>query len=224
MIKVDLDSLVCEYDGLWHVIRRKANIGLATVSLLSYCPFLFHHEFGGALLAVLLRSIEDSQFCFFMAATVSTLFSQLTLSTSRLFKMLAFDFPIIIRDAKIDEFETIGNLDRACFVNSDRYWQLVFSHMDPLTWLEWLWIDGARKGVVDGHDRVLVIERTDTKEIIGHAWYCVYNEVNRPSMPASYPEGLNKLEPTRIAFPRFQWLKQLVKEYRKIMCPYLIWL
>ncbi|KAJ9102062.1 hypothetical protein QFC20_005070 [Naganishia adeliensis] len=131
--------------------------------------------------------------------------------------MLAFDFPIIIRDAEIDEFETIGNLDRACFVNSDRYWQLVFSHMDPLTWLKWLWIDGTRKGVVDGHDRVLVIERTDTKEIIGHAWYCVYNQVNRPSMPASYPEGLNKLEQTRIAFPRFQWLKQLVKEYRKIM-------
>jgi hypothetical protein len=135
--------------------------------------------------------------------------------------MPAVDFPTIIRDARLDEFETIGALDRACFsINTDRYWQLVFSQIDPDTWLKWLWIDGARNGVVNGHDRVLVVERTDTYEIVGHAWYRVYSEDNPPSIPASFPEGLHEVEEAKVNMHRYHWLQQLVKEYGKIICKF----
>jgi hypothetical protein len=204
-------AVLTVYIELWHVRDgEKGNINLA-YELLSF-------PVSSRIRGLLAAEHRRQPILLLQTVAFSTSFSQLTLSTSHRFDMLAPDFPSFIRDAKLDDFETIGNLDRACFINSDRYWQLVFSHIDPLTWLKWVWMDGARKGVVNGHDKVLVIERTDTPEIDGHACYRVYSEDNPPLMPDTFPKGLNESEKTKINIPRYRWLQKLVEEYGKIIC------
>lgn len=131
--------------------------------------------------------------------------------------MSANNLPAIIRNAKLGEYETIGKLDRECYINTDRHWRLVCGMVDPATWLQWLWIDGAKKGVLEGHDKVLVLERTDTSEIIGVAWYRVYSEANPPSQPVSFPEGMNTVEDKIVNDSRNRWLENLVQEHGKIL-------
>ncbi|KAI5453803.1 hypothetical protein NCC49_005614 [Naganishia albida] len=131
--------------------------------------------------------------------------------------MSSNNLPAIIRNAKLGEYETIGKLDRECYINTDRYWRLVCGTVDPATWLQWLWIDGAKKGVLEGHDKVLVLERTDTSEIIGVAWYRVYSEANPPSQPVSFPEGMNTVEDKIVNDSRNRWLENLVQEHGKIL-------
>lgn len=55
--------------------------------------------------------------------------------------MLALGFPIAIRDAKLDEFATIGRLHWSAMA-SDAARQLIHANVDYSEWLHWTW-EGA---------------------------------------------------------------------------------
>lgn len=78
--------------------------------------------------------------------------------------------PTTIRIAKDHEFETIGRLHASAFADDTMY-NILFHKVDASTTLKFDWIDGAKAGVEKGYDTVLVLERTDSGEILGEAWF-----------------------------------------------------
>lgn len=115
--------------------------------------------------------------------------------TTSLVKPSAITLPLAVRKAKDDlqEYEIIGNLHAAAFAQNPMY-DLLFSKMEPSTALQWLWIDGAKQWAAKGVDTVLVLERTDIKElVVGVARYNKYDAAFKPQMwddsEVVYPEG-----------------------------------
>jgi hypothetical protein len=127
-------------------------------------------------------------------------------------------FPIKIRDAAPTEFETVGKLHALAFADDPMY-NLLHSKIPAEVVLKWIWIDGALAGVKKGFDRVMVMEREDTKEVIGLAWFYKYCANNVPILlPESWPEGFNKQEDIKMAKPRYDWQLELLEKYGDYIC------
>lgn len=102
-------------------------------------------------------------------------------------------------------------------------YDLLFSKMEPSTALQWLWIDGAKQWAAKGVDTVLVLERTDIKElVVGVARYNKYDAAFKPQMwddsEVVYPEGSDREESVRMSGPLLQWQQELMDKYGKFLC------
>lgn len=78
-------------------------------------------------------------------------------------------YQLNIRTASLDELDIIGKVHASAFSDNQMY-GVLFKDVDPDVWQRWIW-DTAAKGVEEGHGAVLILERSDTKEIIGVAWF-----------------------------------------------------
>jgi hypothetical protein len=87
--------------------------------------------------------------------------------------------PLNIRNARSNEFDAIAKVQASALANSDIY-KTLYGNVDPLVAQQWLWNDVIATAVAKGHNTVLVIERTDTNEILGVAWIVRFSEENRP--------------------------------------------
>lgn len=129
--------------------------------------------------------------------------------------------PLTIRKAKDDEFDVIGKLHASAFAENPVY-NILFSKMGPSVALQWLWIDGAKQWMAKGLDTVLVLERTDTGEMVGVARYNKYNDGFKPALwddsEVLYPEGFNKEENSRMAVPIVHWQQELMAKYGQFLC------
>ncbi|KAI5453723.1 hypothetical protein NCC49_005538 [Naganishia albida] len=130
--------------------------------------------------------------------------------------------PLIVRKAKDDlqEFRVIGKLHAAAFAENPVY-NLLFSKMGRSVALQWLWIDNAKQWAAKGVDTVLVLERTDTSEIVGLARYNKYDEAFKPRLwddtGVTYPEGFNREESMRLAVPLVKWHQELMGEHGRVL-------
>jgi GNAT superfamily N-acetyltransferase len=130
-------------------------------------------------------------------------------------------FPIKIRDAVASKYETVGKLHALAFAH-DMMYRRLYTAIPADALLQWMWIDGALTGVRMGQDRVLVLEREDTKDIIGLAWLHEYSRENEPILlPESWCKGLNKEVVVQIAQPRHEWQMEVLQKYGDYLCTFL---
>ncbi|KAJ9102061.1 hypothetical protein QFC20_005069 [Naganishia adeliensis] len=71
--------------------------------------------------------------------------------------------------------------------------------------------------VIAGHDTVLVIERSDTGEVIGFTKYRRYSKAYPPTMPKSFPMGFNEEENAKLAIPGLEWQKTILEQYGEFL-------
>lgn len=129
------------------------------------------------------------------------------------------DFPTQTRNAREDEYDAIGQLHASAFSSCQRY-QERFSGIHPDDVLQWCWIQGAKQSVAKGSGTVLVMERTDTQELVGLIWYRKINQANPPNIP-QYPKGCdegNQERNDKWSIPRRNWLSALLKKYGEFIC------
>jgi GNAT superfamily N-acetyltransferase len=130
-------------------------------------------------------------------------------------------FPIKIRDAVASKYETVGKLHALALAHDSMYRRL-YSAIPADILSQWMWIDGALTGVRMGQDRVLILEREDTKEIIGLAWLHEYSMANEPIiLPESWCKGLNKEVVVQIAQPRYEWQMEVLQKNGDYLCAFL---
>lgn len=132
--------------------------------------------------------------------------------------MSAIAPPFTIRNARDDEYKTLGRLHATAFANDPMY-NLFWSSVDPDVVLSWVWDERATAGVAKGDDIVLVIEHTNTN-IIGLAWYKKYSWANQPRLPEQVPDGFNLSEYRKKEVPMQKWLRGLVEQYGEFLCTY----
>lgn len=126
----------------------------------------------------------------------------------------------MIRNARDDEYESLGRLHAATFA-SDPMIQLLCSQVDPDVLLQWGWIDGAKASVANGDDTVLVIERTDTSEVIGLATYRKHSRTSQSKYSTDdFPKGYNVAEFDKKEKPIFDWIRGLTETYGEVLCVY----
>lgn len=126
--------------------------------------------------------------------------------------------PVTIRGAKDSEFETIGRIHAAAFAKDPMY-NLFWSTVDPSIVLQWVWGARASASVEKGNDTVLVMERDDTKEIVGMGWYKTYSLDNPPTfVDLVPPAGFNLQEYTKKEVPMQKWLRELTDTYKEFLC------
>lgn len=134
-------------------------------------------------------------------------------------------FPTIIRNIRDDEYETIGRLHAEAMV-PDAMIQLIWGEVDPEDKFQWLWIDGAKDRGAKGDSTVIVMERTDTSEIIGVAWTRKYTLADPPTYPDAIPKGINIKEFDTKEKPALAWLQGLAEFgpfLCKFLCSYHLW-
>jgi hypothetical protein len=129
-------------------------------------------------------------------------------------------FPTIIRNSRDDDFETAGRLDAAA-VASDAMIQLLTSEVSPNDMLQWAWIDGAKASVAKGDLTVLVLERTDTQEMIGIASYTTFNRARQPQPSKDFPKGYNVADYNNKELPAITWARSLTEKYGEVLCTYI---
>lgn len=130
-------------------------------------------------------------------------------------------FPIKIRDAVASKYEEIGRLHALAFAQ-DPLHRLLYSSIPADVLFQWMWIDGALTGVRMGHDRVLVLERNDTKEVIGLAWFHEYSLENIPNiLPNSWRQSLDREVVHQIARPIHEWQMELLQSFGEYICAFL---
>jgi hypothetical protein len=78
---------------------------------------------------------------------------------------------------------------------SDAASQLILANVDYFEWLHWTW-EGAEAiaPITAGHDKVLVVERSNTGEAIGFTKCRSYSNEYQPTMPKSLPRGYHDKE------------------------------
>jgi ribosomal protein S18 acetylase RimI-like enzyme len=128
-------------------------------------------------------------------------------------------FPTTIRNIRDDEYETIGRLHAEAVV-PDAMIQLIWAKVDPKDKFQWLWIEGAKAGVAKGNSAVIVMERSDTNEIIGVAWTRTYTLADPPAYPDAFPQGFNIKEFDAKEKPALAWLRGLA-EFGSFLCKLL---
>jgi hypothetical protein len=134
--------------------------------------------------------------------------------------MSSTDLPTIIRNARDDEYESLGRLNAAAFA-SDPMVQLLCSQVDPDVMLQWGWIDGAKSSVAKGDDTVLVIERIDTNEVIGLASYRKQTRANQSEYSTDdFPKGYNIAEFDKKERRAFNWIRGLTETYGEVLRVY----
>jgi hypothetical protein len=126
-------------------------------------------------------------------------------------------FPTIIRNARDDEYETLGRIHAAA-TGADPLIKLICSQVDPDVLLQWNWIDGAKASVASGDATVLVLERADTKEVIGLASHTVFSPAKPPGYPTSLPEGYNIAVDEETEKPAIAWARGLIETYGQVLC------
>jgi GNAT superfamily N-acetyltransferase len=129
----------------------------------------------------------------------------------------SFDFPIIIRNARDDEYETLGRI-HAEATGADPFIKLICSQVDPDALLQWNWIDGAKASVAGGNTTVLALERADTKELIGLAAHTVLSSAKPPGYPTSFPKGYNIAVAEETEKPAIAWERGLIDTYGQVLC------
>lgn len=132
--------------------------------------------------------------------------------------MPTITFPTHIRSVRDDEYEAVGHLHAAA-VQSDPMLQLIYANVDPDEDLQAaLWMDEAKATVAKGDGTVVVMERTDTNEIIGLAWWRKFSDADPPLYPDTFPKGTNITEFESKERPVTTWLEGLVKKHREFLC------
>lgn len=127
--------------------------------------------------------------------------------------------PTIIRNAKDDEYGSLGRFHASAFA-SDPMIQLISSKVDPEEKVQRIWIRGAKTAIAKGHDTMLVTERTDSAEIIGLAWYTKVNQDNPPTYPKTFAKGLNVVEYEKKEKRVYEWEQGLLSKYGEYLCMY----
>lgn len=129
-------------------------------------------------------------------------------------------FPTIIRNARDEDYESIGRVYTAAFLD-DPMDQHLSSQVDGEELFNWIWIEGAKVEVAKGVSNVLVVERTETKEVIGLAWLKKYSRANPPKHGDSFPKGFNIMECYKKENPAQEWLHSLIEKYEEFLGKYL---
>jgi hypothetical protein len=125
-----------------------------------------------------------------------------------------------IRNARSNEFDAIAKMQASALANSDIY-KTLYGNVDPLVAQQWLWNDVISTAVAKGHNSVLVIERTDTSEILGVAWIVRFSKENRPVVPSGWaPEGFNREEQLKLMVPKVAWQNELLEKYGQYYCEF----
>lgn len=123
--------------------------------------------------------------------------------------------PFTIRNARLDEFDTIGRLHRTAMA-SDAAWQLLNAKADPEEWRRWIWDDKDRsKNIAEGNEIVLVLECADRGQVIGLTRLKRFSAAYPPtnSDPQSYPRGVNQEESAKLAVLGLKWQTDLLRKY-----------
>lgn len=128
--------------------------------------------------------------------------------------------PYTIRSAKLKRLATIGRLHWSAMA-SNAAWQLIHANVEYSDWLHWTW-EGAEAiaPVLAERDTVLVIERSDTGEVIGFTKYRRYSKAYPPTMPKSFPMGFNEEENAKLAIPGLEWQKTILEQYGEFLREY----
>lgn len=132
--------------------------------------------------------------------------------------MISNTFPTIIRTARDEDYESIGRIYTAAFLD-DPMTQLLSSQVDGEDLFNWIWINGAKAEVAKGVSNVFVVERTDMKEVIGLAWIKKYSRTDPPKHETedSFPKGFNITEWYKKENPGLEWLHSLVEKYGEFL-------
>lgn len=126
-------------------------------------------------------------------------------------------FSISLRDAKSNEFDTLGRIHAVSFAE-DPVVRALWCKADPEALRKWYWIDGAKHSVQQGDGTVIVAERDVIGDILGLAWFVKVTKSNPPSVPASFPEGYNVTESAKMRGPRLEWQNELLTKYGEYIC------
>jgi hypothetical protein len=126
--------------------------------------------------------------------------------------------PTIVRAARHDEFETIGKLHASAFADAEMI-KIIYGKVDTATTLEHSWMEGTKAGIAKGHGPILVLERTDTGELIGDAWMIKYSRDYRPASPSgASSRGVDKAEQDKIGIPLYHFQQELVEKFGEFFC------
>jgi hypothetical protein len=129
--------------------------------------------------------------------------------------MSTSSFHLTIRNADPEDFEMLGKLYMSATETDEP------DNLDPNIAQDQLWIDIAKPRVANGQDTMLVLERADTKEIIGLAWFrnITQNHNPAPGTPGSSPQGFKT--DAKLSAGRVEWQKELSRDFGEFICEYL---
>lgn len=127
-----------------------------------------------------------------------------------------------IRNAKSEDFPVIGKLNASALAGN-QFHQTVMGKVDPEVTLKWEWIDTAGPRVASGKDTLLVLERSDTKEIVGFVWFWKFSQEGKPVLASGgwCPEGFDDKVDMKISVARFEWQNDLLNEFGEFICEFL---
>jgi hypothetical protein len=100
-------------------------------------------------------------------------------------------------------------------------YNLFWSTVEPSVVLDWVWGARAKANVERGTDTVLVMQRDETGEIVGVAWYKKYSQIDPPTfVELVVPEGFNLEEYTKKEIPMQKWLRGITDTYGEFLCTF----
>lgn len=162
-------------------------------------------------------SSSSSQFCRTFKPSVPARFffaRSIIMSTS--------DFPLNIRHANPEDFEIIGKLHASAMADEPLE-NFLCAAVDPNISRHQMWLDTAVPRVTKGQDTMLILERSDTKEIIGLAWFRKIKEDRKSELgvPGLSPQGFNIEAKKKLSAGRIEWQKKLSEDFGEYICEYL---
>lgn len=112
---------------------------------------------------------------------------------------------------------TVARLHHAA-MSSDPEFHLFTSKVDEAIWLRWM--SGQFKETVDGgYDSLLVVEQTDTKELLGFALSKRRTRQNRPTLHnCQFPNGFNEKELIHISMSGVAFQEEFLSKYDDFIC------
>lgn len=130
--------------------------------------------------------------------------------------MAAFSRPLTIRQANIDDFINMGK--RLHGARRSQIYNTLYGTADPDFWQQRYWMDSAGGGVGKGQHNVLFLERADTKEIIGLAWFWRIDRECEPIHSGWSSKGFCNDEAWKVTLPQFFWQRELMATRHQYIC------
>jgi hypothetical protein len=136
--------------------------------------------------------------------------------------MTTSNLPVNIRHANPDDFPAIGKLN-ASASGTNHLYQTLFANVDPEAALKWEWIDTAQPRVTSGKDSLLILERSDTREMVEFVWCWQFDRERKPVLASGggSPEGFDDTLNTKISVARHKWQNDMLDKFGQFMCKFL---
>lgn len=127
-----------------------------------------------------------------------------------------------IRHAKPEDFGAIGNLHASAMTHNQLY-KALYGNIDPDVARQWLWVGNAATGVAKGRDTLLVLENSETTEIICFVYFWKYDKNRKLELadPKLSPVGYNNELGRKLTDFRTEWQQELLKEFGEFVCGWL---